>query len=329
MPGPARTRCLPFLVAVLFAAAAPVAPARAQVGTAVSPMTAQSEPGGLVFIGFGRDPRQWSTAEALGGITLFAADAPNGAVTARLPIQPPFLSDDMLTPPGWTFSGVPAGTYYLALVYGIVGSPTIPATAWTRLDVTGSCTAAPGVALLTRDMNAGPTGVRVRMSAFGSCARSFLVDAGTSPGAANIASFEQTAALLDTSGVPPGSYYLRVRAKNQAGVGPASAVLPLPVPACPTELPDEVDDLTATVVGHTVTLTWTPPATPAGRPVTYYEFAVVNAAPPGTPPARYLVPGSLSTVSATLASGTYQVLIYAGNACGAESGSGLVTFTVP
>lgn len=328
--GSARARLLALSAVVLFTAGPfAVSPASAQIGTAITPITVASDPGGFVYIAFGSSSNQWKNAELLGGVTVFAADAPNGTLLARLPLLPPFQSDDFSTPPGWTFTGVPAGTYYIAMVNGIVGTPSIPANAWARLDVTGSCAGVPGMALLNRDLNAGPSAVRVTMTAFGSCARSFLIEAGTSPGAANIASFEQGAAFLDATGVPAGSYYLRVRAKNPAGVGAYSAVLPLPVPACPAEIPDEVDDLTATVVGNTVTLSWTPPATPPGRPVTYYELAVLSAAPPGSPAPRYLLPGSMTSISAALPSGTYQVLMYAGNSCGSESGSGVVTFTVP
>lgn len=331
MPHPRlkSARPLPLAVGALFAALVTATTAAAQVGTAITPITVQSEVGGFVYIAFGPSSNQWTTAESLGGVTLFAAASPNGALLARLPILPPFPSDELLTSPGWTFTGVPSGTFYLAMVYGIVGAPNIPASAWTRLDVVNSCTSPPGIGMLTRDMSVGPNSLRVRMTAFGGCARSFLVEAGTSPGAANVASFEQTSVLLDASGVPSGTYYLRIRAKNERGVGAYSPVLPLAVPACPTELPDEVDDLTATVSGQTVTLSWTPPVTPPGRPITYYEFEVVNAGPPGTPRPRALLPGASSTISATLPSGTYQVLIYAGNACGAESGSGIVTFTVP
>ncbi len=304
-------------------------PAHAQVGTAVQPITVEGD-SGFAYIGFGPSPNQWTTAESLGGVTLFAAYAPNGPVLVRLPFLPPFESDELLTPPGWGFPGVPPGTYYVALVYGIVASPNIPAEHWTQLDVPGGCTTAPGIGLLNRDLaGVAPDAVRVFMSAFGGCATSYLVEAGTSPGATNVASFEQAGVLLSAGGVPPGNYYMRVRGKNQFGVGPYSAVLPVSVPGCPTEGPQEVDDLTATVVGNSVTLTWTPPVAPPGRPITYYELALLHAAPPATPAPRILLPGAVSTITATVPSGTYRLLIYAGNACNSESGSPLVTFTVP
>lgn len=58
------------------------------------------------------------------------------------------------------------------------------------------------------------------MPAFGGCAGGFLVEAGSTPGASNIASFEQGGVLRDGTGVPAGNYYFRVRAKNQFGIGP-------------------------------------------------------------------------------------------------------------
>lgn len=318
----------PRLAAALVAACVlTAAPADAQVGTAITPLTVQADIG-FAFIGFGPSPNQWTTAEALGGVTLFASHAPNGGVLVRLPFLPPFESDELLTPPGWGFPGVPPGTYYVALVYGIVDTINIPAEHWTQLVVPATCTTAPGIGLANRDLaGVAPDTVRVFLSAFGGCATSYLVEAGTSPGATNVASFEQPGVLVNAGGVPAGDYYLRVRGRNQFGVGPYSAVLPVSVPACPSERPDEVDALTATVVDHTVTLTWTPAATPPGRPITYYEFALLDVAPLGTPPPRYLFPGAATTLTVTLPSATYRVLIYGGNACGSESGAA-VTFTV-
>lgn len=318
------------LVAVFAAACLlTAAPADAQVvGTAIRPLTVQADIG-FAYIGFGPDPNQWTSAEALGGVTLFASTAPNGPVLVRLPFLPPFESDELLTPPGWGFPGVPPGTYYVALIYGIVNTIDIPAEYWTQLVVPGTCTTVPGIGLANRDLaGVTPDTVRVFLSAFGGCATSYLVEAGTSPGATNVASFEQPGVLVNAGGVPSGDYYLRVRGRNQFGVGPISAVLPVSVPACPSEKPGEVDAITATVLGHDVTLNWTPAAAPPGRPITYYEFALLDVAPSGTPPLRYLVPGAATSLSTTLPSATYRVLIYSGNACGSESGA-IVSFKVP
>lgn len=317
-------------IAVLAACLLAAAPARAQVGSAVPNPRVDAYPGAATigFSGFA----EVNTAEALGGVTLFSAYAPGGPVIARLPMFAPFaINPDDMVPLNWTFGGLPAGTYYIALIYGIVNTPAIPAASWTKLVIPGGCTGAPGLAMPERQSTGPATNaIRVLLSSWGGCASSYLVDIGTTPGGTDIASFEQTALVLQATGVPAGAYYARMRAKNQFGVGPASEVVSLTVPAC-AQAPDEVDDLKAVVVGNVVTLSWTAPAAPAGRPVTYYELELVSGVPPGQPRPRYLLPTTATSVSAALPPGTYSLLIHAGNACASEvgGGPGVVTFTIP
>jgi hypothetical protein len=295
--------------------------AGAQVGTAVSPLNVLGDPN-IVTIGFS-DTSQSNAATSYGGVTLFAAYAPNGPLLVRLPFLPPYLVDsDSSTPVPWRFSGVPPGTYYIALVYGVVDAPSIPDAAWTPLVVPGACSGPPGMGLVDRQ-SAGvePGTVRLFLSALGGCATSYLVEAGTSPGAANLASFEHTGVLLSASGAPAGSYYVRVRGRNQFGIGPYSSVLPVSVPDCPPEWTEIGSDLSATVVGHQVTLTWTPPvpAPQVGGPITYYELAQLNDGSPESPPQRFLIPVTLNSFSATVPSGTYAVGLFAGNSCRSDA----------
>jgi hypothetical protein len=54
-------------------------------------------------------------------------------------------------------------------------------------------------------------------------AESYVIEVGTSPGQANLATLDT--GVLDTrfsASVGPGRYYVRVRARNGFGVGPAS-----------------------------------------------------------------------------------------------------------
>lgn len=331
MHRPTSVSSRPWLAtAVVATCLALAAPAAAQVGTAVPNPKVIAYPGAVTlgFSGFA----EVNTAELLGGVTLFSAYAPSGPIIARLPFFAPFdINPDDMVPLNWTFGGLPPGTYYVALIYGIVATPAIPAGNWVKLVIPGACTSAPGIAMPVRQATGvAANEIRVLLSSFGGCASSYLIDVGTTPGGTQIASFEQTALVLAASNVPTGSYYARVRAKNQFGVGPASPVLSLTVPDCSAQVPGEIDDLKATVSGNVVTLSWTPPSTPPGRPITYYELELITGAPAGPRP-RYLLPSTASSVSAPLPSGTYSLLIYAGNACGFElgGGPGVVTFTVP
>lgn len=308
-----------------------VAPAGAQVGTAITPLILQGDPAGA-FIGFESSQEGVDVINAAGGVTLFAAYAPNGPLLVRLPFVAPFQYLPEQARIGWRYNGVPPGTYYLAIVVGIVNTPNISAAAWGQLVVPGACTDVPGMGIIDRDSaGVAPDTVRLLSSTHGGCATSFLVEAGTSPGVANVASFEQPGAVLSAGAGPAGNYDVRVRGRNQFGLGADSAVLPVSVPNCSTERPDEVDDLAASVVGHQVTLTWTAPATPPGRPITYYEIALLSGRAPGAPAPRFLLP-AVSSVSGILPSGTYSIALYAGNACNSTIGGGptdAVTFTVP
>lgn len=330
MHRPTSVSFRPWLATAIVATClAMAAPAAAQVGTAVPNPKVIAYPGAatLGFTGFA----EVNTAELLGGVTLFSAYAPGGPVIARLPFFAPFnVNPDDMVPLNWSFGGLPPGTYYIALIYGIVNTPAIPAGSWVKLVIPGSCTGAPGIALPERQ-STGPVtdAIRVLLSSFGGCATSYLIDVGTTPGGTEIASFEQTALVLAASNVPAGNYYTRVRAKNQFGVGPALGVLSLAVPDCSSLEPDQITDLKATVAGNVVTLTWTPPASPAGRPITYYEVELLSGAPVGQPRPRYLLPSTASTVSAPLPSGSYTISMWAGNACAASPGFAPITFTIP
>jgi hypothetical protein len=307
------------------------ASAAAQVGTAVTPLNVQGYPNRSVAIGFS-DEAQANAATAAGGVTLFSAHVPNGPLLARLALFPPFVSDpESGIPFRWNFSGVPPGSYYVAVVYGIVDAPSIPVAHWTRLVVPGACTGAPGVASVERrSPDAEPSSVQLLLTNAGGCATSYLVDVGTSPGATNVASFEHAGILLSATGVPAGSYYVRVRGRNQFGIGPHSAVLPLRVPGCLPEPVEIGSELTATVAGQQVTLTWTAPvpAPQYGGPITYYELARLDGSSPLSPPVPFLFPVTASRFTATVPSGTYAVGLYAGNACW-SSPIASVAFTVP
>ena len=67
-------------------------------------------------------------------------------------------------------------------------------------------------------------------AASGGLASSYVLEVGSAPGLANLATMPVTATAFTTSGVPRGTFYVRVRAVNAVGTGPASAEATLVVP---------------------------------------------------------------------------------------------------
>jgi hypothetical protein len=169
--------------------------------------------------------------------------------------------------------------------------------------------------------------VRLRPASWGGCASNFLVEVGTSPGSANIGTFNLPGGVLAASAVPTGNYYVRVRGQNPFGLGPHSAVLPLSVPGCTTV--DEANYLlTATVNGGQVNLSWTPGPPPPGGPPTFYEVAIFAPSVPLEAWPRVLLPTPATSISASVPPGSYRLALVAGNSCGTWL-AGSTTFTVP
>src|SRR5207253_4400086 len=87
----------------------------------------------------------------------------------------------------------------------------------------------------------------------GAATTSYTIEAGSSPGAANLANFStgSSATMFSTSGVTPGTYYVRVRASNSAGVSAPSNEVTLVVGGgCAG--PGAASNLSAAVSGSTV-----------------------------------------------------------------------------
>ncbi len=324
-----RSRSARLAAAALIASVLTAAEAGAQIGTAFTPLAIRTSPNAaLIQIYTGQNTLdQMNNA---GGVTVFAAASPNGAILARLPYFPPFVPDpgELNYTYGWGYFGVPPGTYYVAVILGVVDTPTIAASDWTAMVVPGACSGPPGIGLANREASGtGPNDVRLRLGSWGGCASSFLVEVGTSPGSANLGTFTQAAHFLTASAVPAGNYYVRVRGQNQFGLGPHSAVLPLSVPAC-TTIEERDEQLAATVNGNQVTLNWTPGPQPPGGLATFYEVALFAPSVPLEAWSRVLLPAPATSISASVPSGPYTVALVAGNSCGTWL-AGVTAFTVP
>jgi hypothetical protein len=93
---------------------------------------------------------------------------------------------------------------------------------------------------------------------YGGQVNTYVIEAGTTPGAANVAAIDTGGPLARFSAVavPAGTYFVRVRARNSQATGAASNEVRLVV----GETLGPPVNLGATVAGSTVLLTWNPPS---------------------------------------------------------------------
>ena len=201
-----------------------------------------------------------------------------------------------------------------------------------RLESAGPCPTAP-VPGPPSNLTASVAGATVVLNwtppAAGGTLSSYVVEAGIAPGDASVTVFDtgSTATSLTANGVPSGTYFVRVKARNAAGASAASNEVAAVVgggPAACTTPPSAPTGLTATVTGQTVTLMWN---AAGGITSTYVIHAgsisgasnLVNAATGGT--------GTSLTSAAP--PGTYFVRVSAQNPCGISTVSNEVVVTVP
>lgn len=304
------------LAAAMVVALGVPALARAQAGAPVEGMTATAGFAGVLVIWEGTelDPGHQAEGAALGGFTLLGALTAGGPVIAALsrPWPPP-------TPqaPGFIVPSPPPGTYWVVVVKGLTQSTAlVPVSAWQRIVVPGPCTMAPPAPDNLRASQDLSNNVSVQWDqpSSGCPATSYEMHAGYAPGLSN-------AGILVFPGqgyygpAPPNTYYLRVRARNAYGVSGFSNEIRFVVNPTNCIGPGAPQALQATVAGHLVTLSWLPPGAPGSRPIA--QFGVVAGFAPGLSNAgTALLPGTQTSMQATVPPGTYYVRVVATNGCG-------------
>lgn len=145
----------------------------------------------------------------------------------------------------------------------------------------------------------------------------YMIESGSAPGLSNIASFSTGSSVPGFSAdkVGLGTYYVRVRATNASGAGPASneSVLVVgggsggPLPGAPT-------GLTTTAVGVFVTIAWRAPTT-GGAPSSYI---IESGSSSGLSDIENFSTGSTATSFSAdkVGLGTYYVRVRASNGSG-------------
>ncbi len=160
----------------------------------------------------------------------------------------------------------------------------------------------------------------------GGTPQSYLLEAGTAPGLANIVVIPVpgTGTSVVVGDVPQGVYWIRVRARNalgtSAGASPDAQVI---VGTCDVPGPPQV--FTATGSDTLASFTWAPPAT--GGAVQRYQLEAGTA--PGLANVLVLpLPATPSSFQAHGPYGTYYVRLRAANSCGVSAATGDLVLTL-
>jgi hypothetical protein len=218
---------------------------------------------------------------------------------------------------------VPNGVYYIR-VRGINDLGSSPPSAELVLYV--GVTPVPGA---PSGLVATVTGQTVSLSwqppTSGGPVQQYLIEAGTAPGQTGIGTFPVSGTAFQTAGVPPGAYFVRVRAQNAGGAGAPSNEV---IVSVGSQLPGAPANLTASVApGGRVTLRWLAPA--AGGPVAGYRLEA--GAGPGLANLAVvtLAASPTSFVADGVPAGTYFVRVAAVGVSGTGVPSNEVVVIVP
>lgn len=159
----------------------------------------------------------------------------------------------------------------------------------------------------------------------GGTAGGYIIEAGSSQGAADLANFStgSAATTFTTGDVPAGTYFVRVRAVNADGIGAPSSDVVVTVGEGGTCLPPTGLAVTANS-GGTVVLTWNAPAD--GAPSYWIDVG-------STAGASDLLTQELGSPATTMTAtgvpgGTYFVRVRARNRCGTSAASNEVRLVV-
>lgn len=265
---------------------------------------------------------EWFAAQTGAPATTYSVEVGTSPGTTTLPTQ-------TTTAPVTTFAAdLPDGLYFVRVRGVNPAGPSAPSA--EAVVAVGAATLLPGPpAHFTISTFRTSATLSWTPSAVGQPASSYIIEAGSAPGLANLARLVTTGPVTSfvVPFVPPGTYFVRVRGRNQIGQGAASqdvSIVMGPRGQC-LALPAAPVLLTPVVTGNTVTVSWN--AAPTGGRAESYIIAAGSA--PGQANLALFDTGSSGTsFAASAPSGVYYVRIAANNPCGQSPPSNEVSFTL-
>ena len=174
-------------------------------------------------------PAGLSAAASGNSVTLTWNAPPSGSAPSTYVIEAGSSSDlsDLARvstgSPATTFSasGVAAGTYFVRVRANNTAGTSAPSN---EVSISVGCQAPPSPSGLRATAGSGGA-VTLTWNSGGASATSYVIEAGTSPGAASIVSDTGSPATSLTTVAGPGTYYVRVRSRNACGTsGPSNEV---------------------------------------------------------------------------------------------------------
>ena len=219
---------------------------------------------------------------------------------------------------------VPAGTYFVRVRAKNPAGVSGPSNEFV-LTVTGAGACLPSAPGNLAVSASGSTVTLQWTGSAGACAPTgYIVEAGSAPGAANLANFNtgNTATTFVAPNVGAGTYFVRVRGSNAAGASAPSneATLVVSGGGC-AGVPGAPAGLNASVNGSTVSLSW-------GGVAGATSYVLEAGSGPGLANLLASDQGPATSLTATANNGTYFVRVKAKNACGTSGPSNEVVVTV-
>ena len=137
------------------------------------------------------------------------------------------------SPTAATFANVPNGTFYVRIRAVSAAGTSPPSNEVVVIVCATPCTAPPGaVTNLTFQVNGNNVLLSWTAPTSGASPTGYVIEAGTAPGLSNLGQFptNSTVTFVIVSGVPPGTYFVRVRAAASGVLGPPSNEVVIVVP---------------------------------------------------------------------------------------------------